>query len=80
MGLFAEKAEGDQLFGKLMSKMVGYDAFTQIYTNPLLSTNIYNARTFSQRGLDIIETTTSVQDMVDRNIKNASGVKALFDS
>ena len=80
VGLFAEKAEGDQLFGKLMSKMVGYDAFTQIYTNPLLSTNIYNARTFSQRGLDIIETTTSVQDMVDRNIKNASGVKALFDS
>lgn len=79
VGLFAERADGDQLFGKLMSRMVGYDAFTQIYTNPLLSTHVYTANTFSQRGLDIIDSTTSVQDLVNRNIKAGSQILATFD-
>ena len=67
VGLFAEKRNGDALFGALMSKMVAYDAFTQIYTNPLLSRNVYTAETYTQYGLDLIEKTNTVQDLVDRN-------------
>ncbi|NRR30004.1 hypothetical protein HSX11_07370 [Oxalobacteraceae bacterium] len=72
VGLFAEKGDDDALFGGLLNVMVAYDAFTQIFTNPLLSKNIYNAQTFSQYGLDLIKQTTSVQDIANRNAEGAT--------
>lgn len=69
VGLFAEEAKGDALFGKLMNTMVAYDAFTQIYTNPLLSKNVYHANTLSQYGIDLIEKTESIVDFAARNTK-----------
>lgn len=78
VGLFAEDASGGALFGDLMNKMVAYDAFTQIYTNPLLSKNVYNERTFTRCGLDIIKGTSSMQDMVNRNLKDSDSVTACF--
>ncbi|WP_047395059.1 peroxidase family protein [Chitinibacter sp. ZOR0017] len=77
-GLFAEKRDSDSLFGPLMNAMVAYDAFTQIYTNPLLSINVYHERTFSQYGLDLIEKTNSVQDLVDRNSPTGRSALASF--
>jgi len=68
IGLFAQKHAKGQLYGDLMYAMVAYDAFTQIYTNPLLSRNVYTARTFTQYGLDLIDGTNTVQDLVDRNV------------
>lgn len=68
VGLFAEEPQAGVLFGDLMSNMVAYDAFTQIFSNPLLSENIYGAHTFSEWGLEQIETTSSLQDLVDRNV------------
>ena len=44
VGLFAEQPPEDALFGDLMRTMVAYDAFTQIYTNPLLSQAIHCCR------------------------------------
>lgn len=76
VGLYAEDRSGDSLFGNLLNTMVAYDAFTQIFTNPLLSTNIYNAQTFTQYGLDLIESTKSVQDLAERNTKGP--VRARF--
>lgn len=68
VGLFAEKpGKAGALFGELLNAMVAYDAFTQIYTNPLLSKNVYNQRTFTRYGLELIEQTNSVQDLLDRN-------------
>jgi prostaglandin-endoperoxide synthase 2 len=43
VGLFAEAPPQDGLFGDLLLTMVAYDAFTQIYTNPLLSRSIHTA-------------------------------------
>ena len=53
VGIFAEDHGRDgALFGELPGAMVAYDAFTQIFTNPLVSRNIYNAATFTDLGLD----------------------------
>jgi len=80
IGLFAQKHSKNRLFGDLLNKMVAYDAFTQIYTNPLLSKNIYNIDTFTKYGLKLIKDTNSVQNLINRNIKNGSNVKASFSS
>ena len=59
-----------------MTRMVGVDALSQIFTNPLLSKYVYNESTFSKYGLDIIEETESIQDLVNRNVKDGSSFKA----
>jgi prostaglandin-endoperoxide synthase 2 len=68
VGIFAEERDHDSLFGSLLNMMVAYDAFTQIFTNPLLSRNVYNERTFTAQGLKLIENTRSVQDIASRNM------------
>jgi prostaglandin-endoperoxide synthase 2 len=69
VGIFAEDRSGKALFGDLLSAMVAYDALTQIFTNPLLSSHVYNKETFTQYGMDLIENTCSVQDIAKRNVK-----------
>lgn len=79
VGLYAEKPGGGRLYGDLMTAMVAYDAMTHIHTNPLLSKYIYNADTFTQDGLDIIEGTNSLDDLVKRNLANPpTGTLAKF--
>ncbi|CAG8866454.1 peroxidase family protein [Pseudomonas fluorescens] len=68
VGLMAEGHSRQALFGDLLSTMVAYDAITQIFTNPLLSRNIFNEQTFSKYGFELIAKTTSVQDIAARNI------------
>ncbi len=76
VGLFAEEATGESLFGELLNRMVAYDAFTQIFSNPLLSSNVYGEATFTPEGLAIIEGTRSFQDLVDRNLSAGSHATA----
>lgn len=80
VGLFAQKHKAGHLYGDLMYKMVAYDAFTQIYTNPLLSNNVYTAETFTRYGLDLIEATNTLQDLVDRNVKQKVLVRMGFET
>ena len=80
IGLFAEKHEKSLLYGELMYAMVAYDAFTQIYTNPLLSKNVYTADTFTQYGLDLIGTTKTVQDLVNRNVAGTASAAFGFSA
>jgi prostaglandin-endoperoxide synthase 2 len=68
VGLFGEDAEDGGLFGDLLSRMVAYDAFTQIFSNPLLSQNVYGPGTFTDYGCELISQTSSVQDLVNRNV------------
>ncbi|HEY0712756.1 MAG TPA: peroxidase family protein, partial [Polyangia bacterium] len=70
-GLFAESPQGNALFGKLMIAMVGYDALTQIYSNPLISEAVFTPETFTPRGMDVIRETTSIQSLVERNLSEA---------
>ncbi len=68
VGLFAEQPQPGLLFGDLLNAMVAYDAFTQIFSNPLLSQNVYNEATFTDYGLDLIKQTTSLQVLAERNV------------
>jgi len=68
VGLFAEHAPAGGLFGDLMRTMVAYDAFTQIYTNPLLSQAIHQPEHLTAYGLDLLEDTTSITALVQRNV------------
>ena len=76
VGLFAEDPQPGTLFGSLMLTMVAYDAFTQIYTNPLLSTAIYTTETLTAYGLELINTTSSIEDLVRRNLPADSSLLA----
>ena len=76
VGIFAETPDKESLFGELLNKMVAYDAFTGIYTNPLLAKKVFTAEHFTQEGMDIINQTNSLQDLVDRNTQGAT---ASFD-
>lgn len=69
VGLFAEEADEGALFGDLLTKMVAYDAFTQIFSNPLLSSNVYGPATFTEYGLEVIENTRYVEHLVSRNVR-----------
>jgi prostaglandin-endoperoxide synthase 2 len=71
VGLLAEDRTGGALFGDLLNSMVAYDAFTQIFTNPLLSRNVFNEQTLTAYGLNLIESTGSVRDIAKRNITGA---------
>ena len=76
VGLFAEHAPAGGLFGDLMRTMVAYDAFTQIYTNPLLSQAIHQPEHLTAYGLDLLEDTTSITALVQRNVPAEEAVAA----
>jgi prostaglandin-endoperoxide synthase 2 len=76
VGLFAEAPPQDGLFGDLLLTMVAYDAFTQIYTNPLLSRLIHTAEHLTPYGLKLIEDTTSITKLVSRNVRENETVNA----
>jgi prostaglandin-endoperoxide synthase 2 len=48
--------------------MVAVDAFSQALTNPLLAPRNFNEETFSEAGLAVINATTTLNDIVQRNI------------
>jgi len=51
-----------------MGRMVALDAFSQVYTNPLLATRVYNEQTFSRVGMEILRSTNSLSQIVNRNV------------
>lgn len=79
VGIFAEDYPDDQFLGELMTAMVGYDAFTQALTNPLLARNVFNETTFSAAGMTIIRETKSLQQILARNAKSPAAVVASFE-
>jgi prostaglandin-endoperoxide synthase 2 len=78
VGIFAEDYPDYLMTGELMSTMVAYDAFTQALTNPLLARNVFNQATFSATGMQIIESTKSLEQIVARNSKQPDHVYASF--
>ena len=67
VGIFAEDYASYWMMGELITTMVAYDAFTQALTNPLLAANVFHESTFSRVGMDIIDNTASLEDIVRRN-------------
>ncbi len=72
VGLFAEDVRENGILPTLMATMVAVDAFSQALTNPLLAPKNYNAKTFSEVGMREIDRTTTLDDIVQRNIEGES--------
>jgi prostaglandin-endoperoxide synthase 2 len=72
-GLFAEDVRENSVLPPLIGRMVGVDAFSQALTNPLLAPLVFNERTFSPLGMEIIAGTRRLSDIVHRNVPEAPG-------
>ena len=72
VGLFAEDVRPGSTLPTLMGVMVAVDAFSQALTNPLLAPGIYGAHTFAPEGVQEIESTRTLSDIVCRNIVGES--------
>lgn len=79
VGLFAEAPSDADLHPPysavpgMIGTLVAVDAFSQALTNPLLAQNVFNANTFSKTGMEIIEQTHTLQDLLNRNVPTGSG-------
>ena len=73
VGLFAEDMRPHSVLPPLMERMIAIDAFSQAFTNPLLSEHVFNSETFSKIGMSTIQETSSLQDVLDRNLSGCSG-------
>ncbi len=73
VGLFAEDVPQNGVLPDLMGRMVALDAFSQVYTNPLLAPRVYNDDTFSPVGMEIIRSTTTLSQIVNRNVPPKPG-------
>ena len=67
-GLFAEDRVKNSPLPELILRMVGVDAFSQALTNPLLSEHVFNEQTFTPWGFELINSTSTLEDMLARNV------------
>ena len=68
VGLYAEDVREGSTIQPLVARLVGIDAFSQALTNPLLAPEIFNPKTFSPVGWEIINQTQTLSDIVNRNV------------
>jgi prostaglandin-endoperoxide synthase 2 len=73
VGLFAEEVPANGVCPGLLGRMVALDAFSQVYTNPLLAPRVYNEETFSPLGMEIIDATKTLSQIVNRNVPGRDG-------
>ena len=78
VGIFAEDHPEDQMMGELLTVMVGYDAFTQALTNPVLAPQVFNEATFTRAGLKVIRKTRSLQQILVRNAADPGAAYCRF--
>lgn len=71
VGLFAEDTKVNGTVPPLIGRMVGIDAFSHALTNPLLSEHIFNADTFTPVGMKVINETTTLASIFNRNINSS---------
>ncbi|WZO99000.1 peroxidase family protein [Isosphaeraceae bacterium EP7] len=82
-GIFAENTVSGAVLSFVIGRLVGVDAFSQALTNPLLSGRLYNAETFTRKGVEIIESTSTLADVLERNTLTSSDTRKItmtFDS
>jgi prostaglandin-endoperoxide synthase 2 len=74
IGLLAEGRGEGELMPETVTRMVAYDAFTHILTNPLLASEIHTPATFSKVGWDIIQESATLEQIVKRNVQHPNAV------
>jgi prostaglandin-endoperoxide synthase 2 len=67
-GLFAEDVRPNAVLPALIGRLVAIDAFSQAFTNPLLSPRVFNPGTFSPLGWELIRDTGSLSDLLHSNV------------
>ena len=67
VGLFGEKRGAMDAMPETIIRMVAYDAFTHILTNPVLASEVYNVATFSELGMKIVQEEATLAQIVARN-------------
>lgn len=77
-GLFAEEVRPNSALPPLIGRIVGMDAFSQAFTNPLLSANVFHPDTFSPTGWDILHETGTLADLLERNVPAGSAQYRAF--
>ena len=75
VGLFAEDPPANSALPALIGRLVGVDAFSQAFTNPLLAARVFKRDTFAQ-GWDEFHNTLTLDDVVRRNIPESKTNRA----
>ncbi len=68
VGLCAEDVRENSALPALIGRLVGIDAFSQALTSPLLAEHVFNERTFSKVGWELIHQDLTLSDLVNRNV------------
>eukprot|EP00797_Seminavis_robusta_P009027 Sro1644_g288210.2 (482) ;mRNA; r:22461-23906 len=74
VGLIAQDHRTNGVFGGNLMAAVALDAFSQVYTNPLLSRNLWKEETFSGYGWKLIHEKQTLETLLQRNVPDAEGL------
>ncbi len=68
VGLYAEDLRPNSALPPLVGRLIGIDAFSQAFTNPLLAEHVFNPETFSPVGWEEIMNTKTLSQVLNRNV------------
>jgi prostaglandin-endoperoxide synthase 2 len=80
VGLFAEELPSRSAVPPLIGRMVAADAFSHALTNPLLSPHVYHSGTFTTGGMEVIEKTATLADLLARNDIVPAGTRVSMEA
>ena len=78
VGLYAEDLRLNSALPPLVGRLIGIDAFSQAFTNPLLAESVFNPETFSPVGWEEIQNTKTLSQVVHRNIPEGKNYRISF--
>jgi prostaglandin-endoperoxide synthase 2 len=78
VGLYAEDLRPNSALPPLVGRLIGIDAFSQAFTNPLLSESVFNPETFSPVGWEELMNTKTLDQVVHRNIPPGKDYRISF--
>lgn len=78
VGIYAEKRRNTSILGRLQAYMVAYDAFTNIYTNPLLAEEHFSASHLTYAGIRWLDEQATLESFVRRHT-GVEGLKVSFN-
>ncbi|WP_375512030.1 peroxidase family protein [uncultured Nostoc sp.] len=78
VGLYAEDLRQNSALPPLVGRLIGIDAFSQAFTNPLLAESVFNPETFSPVGWEEIQNTKTLSQVVHRNIPQGKNYRVSF--
>ncbi|NEU73343.1 heme peroxidase [Hassallia byssoidea VB512170] len=78
VGLYAEDLRPNSALPPLVGRLIGIDAFSQAFTNPLLAESVFNPETFSPVGWEEIQNTKTLSQVVHRNIPEGKTYRVSF--